>query len=188
MTTPGTPTVVTDPLHERLLMWIGLPALGAAALWGLKLIARWVADLSWAPFQGAFRLAADIPEPTATIAALAIGTTAGLVLAFFGHVEALTLTIDDDTVEATKDGHTTTLHRTDVHLACLSGKELVILDTDGGEPLRATTQATADTLAAAFTAHGYTWTDTDPHTHRFTRWVDGAEGLPPGANAILKAR
>lgn len=189
MSAPGSDrTVVTDPLGDRLIMWIGLPVLGALAVWGLKLIARWVADLSWAPFQGAFQLAADVPEPFATLAALGIGAVGGLVLAFLGHAEALVVVLEDDAVEATKDGRTRTIGRHEIDRACLSGKELVLLSADGGEPLREKTEATASTLAEAFGAHGYTWIDADPHADRFSRWVDGAEGLPPGANAILKAR
>ncbi|GIG64997.1 YqeB family protein [Phytomonospora endophytica] len=191
MAAPGTGdgrTVVTDPLRDRLLMWIGLPILGALAVWVLKLIAGWVAGLSWAPFQGAFRLAADVPEPVATLAAFALGAAGGLVLAYLGHVESLVLTLEGDAVEAAKDGRRRTIGRHEIDRVCLSGKELVLLSPDGAEPLRARTETKADVLADAFRAHGYTWVDADPYAARFARWVDGAEGLPPGANAILKAR
>lgn len=196
MSTPGTagdggsgrPTVVTDPLRDRLIMWIGFPVLGAVVVWVLKLIARWVADLSWAPFQGVFRLAADVPEPVATLAAVGIGLLGGLVLAFIGHHEALVVTIEGDTVEAAKDGRTKTLGRHEIDRVCLSGKELVVFSADGGELLRERTDADATALASAFGAHRYTWLDADPYAARFTRWVDGGEGLPPGANAVLKAR
>ncbi|HEY1176857.1 MAG TPA: hypothetical protein VGF17_11925 [Phytomonospora sp.] len=181
-------TVVTDPLADRLLMWIGLPVLGSLAVWGLTLIAGWVAGLSWAPFQGAFRLAADVPEPFATLGAFALGAVGGLVLAYLGSLESLVVTLEGDAVEAVKDGRTRTIGRHDIDRACLSGKELVLLSADGAEPLRAGTAPKAGVLAEAFRAHGYTWIDADPYAGRFKRWVDGAEGLPAGANAVLKAR
>lgn len=181
-------TVVTDPLRDRLLMWIGLPVAGALAVWGLKLAAGWVAGLSWAPFQGVFRLAADVPEPFATIGAFVLGAAGGLVLAFLGQVEMLVVVLEDDVVEASAHGRTRTIGRHEIDRVCMSGKELVVLSPDGGEPLRARTGAPAERLAEAFRAHGHTWVDADPHADRFTRWVDGGEGLPPGANAVLKAR
>ncbi len=44
-------------------------------------------------------------------------------------------------------------------------------------------------IAAAFRAHGYPWSDAgDPHEHRYRRWVEDEPELPPGVNAVLKAR
>ncbi|MEV0644189.1 hypothetical protein AB0I28_02885 [Phytomonospora sp. NPDC050363] len=186
---PGGRTKLTDPLWQLLIMWIGLPVAGALAVWGLKLIAGWVAGLSWAPFQGVFELAADVPDPQATIGALGIGAVGGLVLAAIGQHETLSIVFEDDALETTKDGRTRTFARNDVDRVCLSGKELIVFSADGGELLREKTEADPARLAAAFRAKGYAWEEGgDPYAERFKRWVPGVEGLPPGADALLKAR
>ena len=74
-------TTVQETAVVRYGIWVLCPVLGAAAVWGLKLAAGWITTLDWFPFQGVFELVTDVPEPWATVAALAIGAVGGGLLA-----------------------------------------------------------------------------------------------------------
>ena len=80
------------------------------------------------------------------------------------------------------------LPRTAVHAVFLDGKDLVLLGDDGNELAREKTDRSAARLAEAFTRHGYPWRDADPRAGDFRLWTDTAQGLPPGAGALLSMR
>jgi hypothetical protein len=182
-------TVVADPRWRRALVWIGLPLLGLPAGWLLESVAGWVASLPWAPFQGPFRLVASVPEPHATIGALAIGGLAGLVLATLAAVDRLTVTVRDDQVSFTRDGVTRTVKRPLVSAVFLDGKQLVLLGPATEELTREGSDLEPNRLRAAFVAHGFPWqADGDPYRDEYQRWVDDVPDLPAGANVLLRAR
>ncbi len=54
------------------------------------------------------------------------------------------------------------------------GKDLGLIDSTERELARRNgNDLNARPLTDAFTAHGYPWTDTNPHEGMFTRWTDG---------------
>ena len=186
-------TVVTEPAWIRALVWIGLPLLGAGAGWLLKAITGWVVSLSWAPLQGPFRLVDEIltsvGEPWATFGSLAVGAVAGLVLAFIAQQETLTVAIAHDRVTTKRGESTRTFDRAAVGAVFLDGKELVILGRGRDELAREASDLGADGLRDAFLVHGYSWlADGDPFKEDYRLWVEDTPDLPPGANALLKAR
>jgi hypothetical protein len=162
---------------------------GAGAGWGLVAIADWVTSLPWAPMQGPFELMERYSGTPLTIGALVVGAIAGLVLALIGAAERLTVVVNNADVSLRRDQDTATVERAKVAAAFVDGKELVLQSSTGAELAREKSDLPAPALAAAFRAHGYPWRDDgDPHAGAFRPWVDGADGLPPGANAVLKAR
>jgi hypothetical protein len=180
---------LTEPLWARLLMWLGLPAVGAGAVYGLSKLADWVAGLSWAPFQGAFKLVAEIPEPQRTWAALGIGALGGLILAMIGHAESLTLTVDHAGVTFKRDEKSTTVQKSEITAAFLDGKNIVLLGRDGRELAREASELDPKHTEQAFRTHGYAWlADGDPHKAEYRRWVEADPDLPPAADAFLRAR
>jgi len=182
-------TVVDVERDERIVVALGLPALGALAGLGLKLIAGWVAGLAWAPFQGPFKLVASIDEPWATVGALGVGLAGGLVLTALSIQERLTVMVTDDTVTLARGATTTTYQRSDVDSAFMDGKALVLLDRSGAELARERSDLRPDRIAAALRGHGYAWRDDgDPYRNEFRLWVPDMPGLPPAANALLAAR
>lgn len=183
-------TVVAVPAGERALIAWGFPIAGMALGWLVKAVAGWIAGLSWAPFQGPFKLIAEIPEPWATVGALVLGLVAGLLLVLTAIGERLTVTVRDDAaVLARVDGPSRTVARADVAAVFTDGKQLVLQGADGWEHARETSDLRTDELRAAFTAHGYPWRDDgDPHRELFRLWVPDLPGLPEGANALLAAR
>jgi hypothetical protein len=181
--------VVAEPGWWRVLVWIGFPLLGLPAGWLLKLVAGWVASLPLAPFHGPFRLVASVPEPHATIGALAIGGLAGLVLATMAALDRLTVTVADDHVTFTRGGVARAVKRPLVSAVFLDGKQLVLLGRATEELAREASDLEADRLRDAFVVHGFPWrAGGDPYRDEYQRWVDGVRGLPASANALLKAR
>lgn len=189
----GNETVVSERAWVRVLMWTGLPLLGAGAGWLLKSMAGWVASLPWAPLQGPFELAdrliASFGEPQATIGALAIGAVAGLVLAFIAEQESLTVAVSHDQVSIKRGEHSSRIERTSVNAVFLDGKQLVLLGRSGEELAREASDLDTDRLRGAFQAHGYPWlADGDPYKDEYRLWVEDTPALPAGADALLKAR
>ncbi|MEV0455072.1 YqeB family protein [Catellatospora methionotrophica] len=183
-------TVVAVPAGERALIAWGFPIAGMAVGWLLKAAAGWIAGLSWAPFQGPFKLVAQIPEPWATVGALALGLVTGVLLVLTAVGERLTVTVSDDAaVLARVDGPSRTVARAHVAAVFTDGKQLVLQGADGWEHAREGSDLRPAELRAAFTAHGYPWRDDgDPHRDLFRLWVPDLPGLPEGANALLAAR
>ncbi|MEV4415338.1 hypothetical protein [Catellatospora sp. NPDC049609] len=183
-------TVVAVPGWERALIGVGFPVAGMAVGWGIKAAAGWVAGLEWAPFQGPFKLIAKIPEPWATIGALAVGLVAGVLLVLTAIGERLTVTVRHDAVVLARvDAPTRTVARADAAAVFTDGKALVVQGPDGREHAREVSDLRPADLRAAFTAHGYPWREHgDPYADRFRLWVPDLAGLPDGANALLAAR
>lgn len=188
----------TQPANSRqnvvselsLVWWFVFPAVGAAVLWGLLPFSAWVAQLAWAPLQGPFALVASIPQPGAAIGAVALGSAAGLVLAYVAHTEGFTATVSPSRVELSRGSRVhDTVAGEEVHLVFMDGKELVLLSREGAELARQATDLKPAALRPVFVAHGYSWNDAgDPYLQQYTRWVPGGHGLPDGADALLHAR
>jgi len=174
-------------------MWgailVGFPLIGAAAGWGLLAITDWVSSLPWAPMQGAFELVQRFAGTPLTVGAIVVGAIAGIVLALMGVAVRLTVTVGDSEVRLQRDRTATSVERPRVAAVFVDGKELVLQTGAGEELAREKSDLSSAALAAAFRARGYPWRDEgDPHAASFRPWVDGADGLPAGANAVLKAR
>ena len=182
-------TVLAPPRWVLLLCWVGLPVLGAGAGWLLKRVASWIAELPWAPLQGPFKLIASAPEPHATIGALAVGGAAGLVLAFLAVLDSTTVTVSAAGVTIRRGDNSAAVGRAAIGAVFLDGDDIIVLGRDGEELAREKYELSAKRAAAAFTAHGLPWhADGDPYRDDYRRWVEDTPDLPPGANAVLKAR
>lgn len=182
------PATVVEPAWLRVFVWVGFPLIGAAVVVLLKLIANWVLALPWAPFQGPFKLIAAIPEPWVTIGAVLVGAVGGLVVAGLARKEALSVTFNGDKIVLTRGEEPKEIDGSSVDAVFLDGKELVLLGKKTEELARETNDLAADSLAAAFRAHGYSWLDGDPTKDQFRRWVPETPDLDTAANALLRAR
>jgi hypothetical protein len=183
------PTTVGPGPVERAVVWGGFPLLGTGAGWLLKAGADWAAGLPWVPFQGPLRLLASVPEPLATLVVLTLGLIAGLAVAFLAEREYVTAEVTDRQVLVRRGSWSRLVARESIAGVFVDGKQLVLLGHGTEEIVRRAGDLDADRLAAAFLAHGYPWLpDGDPHRDEYRRWVDGTPDLPPGADAILRAR
>ncbi|MEU5942390.1 hypothetical protein ABZ807_25140 [Micromonospora sp. NPDC047548] len=185
---PGDAIVVDGGVGELVVMWAGFPLLGAGLGAALTVVAGWLADLPWVPFQHWFVLLAGLPEQQAFAGGMAVPALAGLLVAYVGTRERLTVTVDRIGVRLHRDGHGRDLARASVATVFVDGKALVLLDPDGAELAREKSDLGAERLRAAFTGQGWPWTEADPHRDAYRRWVDGLPGLPAGGDALLRAR
>ncbi|MET8277310.1 hypothetical protein [Micromonospora sp. NPDC005174] len=181
-------TVVTGGPLELVVLWGGFPLLGAGAGWLLAASTGWLARLSWVPFGDLVRWLDRLPEPQATLGAIAVGVLAGLVVAGVGTAERLIVTVDGVQVRLRRADQIRTAARADTRVVFLADKHLVLLDGHGAELLRESTDLPAVQLAEAFHAHGWAWADDDPHRSAYRLWVPDLPGLPAGADALLRAR
>ncbi|MEU7895198.1 hypothetical protein AB0B45_20345 [Nonomuraea sp. NPDC049152] len=178
-------TVVAD---SALIVILACVAGGAVLGWLVKLLARWLVTLPWAPFQGPAKLLSSFPEPGLTIGVVAVGVIAGLLLGLTAVHESLTVAVSDTQVTLSTRDETQVVERGEIALAFKDGKQLVLLGHHGRETAREETDLSAKRLSRAFTKHGYGWAETDPHDDAYRLWVPGASGLPDGANAVFAAR
>ncbi|MDG4792931.1 hypothetical protein [Micromonospora sp. WMMD1082] len=188
MTAYGKPTVVSGGVGELLVLWVGIPVLGAAAGGLLAAGAGWVVGLPWAPMQGLFRLVDGLPEGYALAGGVGVGVLAGLVIAAVGTAEAVHVTVDGTRVRLRVGSSEREVGRAQTRAVFADGKDLVLLDADDGELARQRSDLPADQLAGAFREHGWPWVEADPHRAAYRRWVPDLPGLPAGADALLRAR
>jgi hypothetical protein len=170
------------------LLWVGFPLVGAALGLVLKLIAEWVATLTWAPLQGPFELIASIREPYAWMGALVVGGVAGLAFSYLAAKDSLAVTVSGEGVAFDRGGTAREVPRVGLTAVFLDGKQLVLLGSRTEELARERSDLSRRELREAFVAQGYPWLDEDPHRAEFRRWVPDLPGLPAGADALLKAR
>src|SRR5437763_17059084 len=124
---PDGETVLAEPRWLLPVMWTGSPALGVGAGWALHHAVDWLVTLPWIPFRGPVRRLAGLPEPTATIGALAIGALAGLVFAGLVATDLRTVTISPQRIALTHGGTSREVDRASVTAAFLDGRQLVLL-------------------------------------------------------------
>lgn len=178
------PTVLREPLWATAAVYVIAALCGAVVGRLAGLLADWLVTLPWAPMKGPAALITSIPAP----AHYGIGLAAGLAVGFIAQYEQLVLRLDDSHVELVRKGRRQRFAREDVAVFCRDGKRLVVLGTDGGELARHDCGLNFTRVADTVTAHGYSWSDTDPYKDDFRLWVPGLPGLSEGANALLKAR
>ncbi|WP_112139973.1 YqeB family protein [Glycomyces dulcitolivorans] len=186
--TTGDRTVVADAPWTVPAVYTVLPILGAALGWGLTLVAEWITGLSWFPFQGLFELFLRLPDPVELLAGIALGLGVGVFLALWVHNEMLTVTVDRDGIRLKRGDFDEAIPRGDVASVFVDDKLLVVLGHRRQELAQVHFDLNRDQLAAALRRHGYGWLGADPYGAQFKRWVPGADGLPRGADALLKAR
>jgi hypothetical protein len=184
----GEAVVVSGGAGELVLMWAGFPLLGAGLGAALAAGSGWVAELPWFPFQGWFALLDRWPAERSYPAGAGLAALAGLVLAFLGTRERLTVTVGRTSVRLHRDGHGRDVARAAVTGVFLDGRALVLLDAAGGELARERSDLGPAALRGAFTGQGWPWVEQDPHGSAYRRWVEGLPGLPAGADALLRAR
>ncbi|SDL54273.1 hypothetical protein SAMN05216298_4294 [Glycomyces sambucus] len=187
--TSGDRTVVADPAWVGPAFLAVLPIVGAGLGWGLILIAEWITGLSWFPFQGLFELVTDLPRAAQLTGGIALGAVAGFVLALWVVSEMLAVTVGRDSIRLKRGDLDRSLDRADIASVFVEDKRLVVLGHRRQELAQVPFDLDRDKLAAALRRHGYGWLpDGDPYGAELKRWVPGADGLPRGADALLKAR
>lgn len=178
-------TTVATPLWVRAAVWLGVPAAGAGLGWVIHQLPEWILKIPSAPLRAPLKLAADLPEPAATIGTLLLGVVGGLVLAYLIDLESLTVRMSRTEVRLTRPGTTRTVPRADVAVAYRDGDKLVLLGRTGRELAREPSHLPAKKLAPVF---GAAWSDRDPYADTYRRWVPNLPDIPADAAAVFAAR
>lgn len=182
-------TVVADPPWTVPVVYTVLPVLGAALGWGLTLIAEWITGLSWFPFQGLFELFLRLPDTVELLVGIGLGVAVGLFFAVWIAHELLTVTVGRDAIRLKRGDFEKEVPRGDIASVFVEDKLLVVLGHRRQELAQVHFDLNRDRLAEALRRHGYAWlSGGDPYGAQFKRWVPGADGLPRGADVLLKAR
>lgn len=175
-------TTVPTPRWFRLLVWLCLPAVGAA----LALLLLGV--LVWLPLPGPFGLVRDLPGGVATLVGIAVGTILGLIFAGLVDRESLTVQLTTTDVVLTRPGTKRILARGEVAVAFRDRDQLILLGRTGRELAHEPCHLSKAKLQTAFASYGIAWSDQDPYLDAYRRWVPDLPELPPPANAVFAAR
>jgi hypothetical protein len=181
-------TTVSGGVADLAVMWAGFPLLGAGLGAALTVASGWLAGLPWVPFPGWFALLARLPDEHAYPGGAGVAAAVGLVVAYAGTRERLTVVVGRTEARLHRAGRDRAVTRAPVAGVFLDGKALVLVDADGGELAREQSDLSAAQLRAAFAGQGWPWLDQDPYRTAYRRWVAGLPGLPAGADALLRAR
>jgi len=185
-------TVIGHSATDKVVLFGGLPLVGGLLGYFLPRIADWAVGLRWFPWQRFLEVLASWDAWWVVLICVAVGVLGGILLAAIALDDTLKVTISNDSVAFLKNEKTVTVPRAKVAAAFLDGKEIVLLDASTQELAREKhdeLKSGAAKIPQAFRAHGYPWSDGgDPYADRFRRWVEDEPDLPPGANAVLKAR
>ncbi|MFD8121506.1 hypothetical protein ACFV3T_10445 [Streptomyces albidoflavus] len=185
---PGPATELGPSAGEQIFVSLVFLVGGAGLGWLLELLASWLVTLPWAPMQGPAELITSIPQPGLTIGLVVVGALVGLVAGFAVQQDELKLSISGEAVRLTRKENEQYVPGSGIAAAFLDDKQLVLLGRKDEELAREKCDLGGDKLSAAFSAHGYTWIEQDPHRAEFRPWVSGTPGLPEGANALFTAR
>lgn len=139
-----------------VLSLFSLGGVAAGAL--LPLLARWVADLPWAPFQGPLQLLGSFDEPWLVWGRPAIGLVAGLVFAWWVIVDSPVLDVRRDRIEVRRRGEVErVIDRATVASVHPRGSKTVI-ETDSGRTLFADEiEGDRARVRSVFVDNGYPW-------------------------------
>ncbi|MEU3488683.1 YqeB family protein [Streptomyces massasporeus] len=178
----------TELAESARAMVLFCVACGVVAGALLPVLARLLLALPWAPLEGPAELLTSVPEPVLTLGTVTAGVLGGLLLGFTAVHESLSVRVAGTHVTLTIRDSAQEFGREEIAVFFRDGKQLVLLGPDGLELAREHCGLNWQRLADVLTAHGHTWAEQDPHRAEFRRWVPGIPGLPPGANALLRAR
>ncbi len=185
---PGAPVELGRSVPTQVVVCAVFALVGAGAGWLIKVLADWFVTLEWAPMQGPAKLVANAPDPWITVGLIGGGALLGLIAGIVVQISELSLTVSADGIDLVRGDETQHVDGKDAAAAFLDHGHLVVLDHSSAELAREKTDLDRKALAAAFTAHGYTWSDADPHEDEYRLWFPETPDLPEGANAILRAR
>lgn len=182
-------TIVGMTRMITAMLYAGLGGVGLILGYFLPRIAAWVVTLPMVPFRGPIELILSFDGIWLKLALAVLGLVAGFVLAAIAVKETLTLHMTDQEVRLAKDDHKQTVTRAEVSVIFMDGKQLVMLGTDRYERVRIHNDQSVRELEAAFRKHGYPWSaEGDPYKEKYRRWVPDTPDVPPGVNAVMKAR
>lgn len=171
------------------LLLAGTPAAAGALGWVVSRLARAAEALPWVPFQEPLALVAMVPAGWLALGLAILGLGAGAWLAREAQQDDLVLLVGPDAIEVRQGGRTEAHRRETIAGVLRDGPEVVLLGPDGGELLRARTEASLLATASACEAMGYPWLgEGDPFAADWSPWIDGHPDLGARSHDLLRLR
>lgn len=139
-----------------MLALFGLGGAGLGAIF--PLLAGWVAELPWAPFQGPLRLLASFDEQWLVWGRPILGLVLGLALAAWVILDSPVLEVSQERIEVRRRGEVQrVIERPKVAAVYPKGAKIVI-ETEAGRVLfEGDIEGERDRVRAAFIEQGYPW-------------------------------
>jgi len=151
-------------------------------------VSRWAVNTLPA-VPGPVEILAELSTTWSVPVLTVLGVAAGVALALSVLGESLIVTVDSDGALLSNDEDELYVPRSKVRAVFRDGKDLVLIDSTERElARRGADDLNARAIVAAFTTHGYPWTDTNPHEGTFTRWIDGHPDLVDETHALRRQR
>lgn len=141
-------------------LWVlALFGFGGAAIGALlPLLAAWVAELPWAPFQGPLELLGSFNEPWLVWGRPVVGLVLGLSLAAWVIVESPALSIRQDEVQVRRRGQVErVIPRSKVDSVYLRKSHVVIETASGRNLFDDEIEGDKAAVRDAFVSQGYPW-------------------------------
>ena len=140
---------------DRIWTYVLLGSGGVLLLTLGPLVAAWLAEVPFVPFQDLLHRVGDLDQPWAWVARPVIGLLGGLAGAFLVLADEWRLEVHDDAVVVVHDRDRRRLVRDAVIGIHLEGRKVVIEGTDGRRLFDKPVEAKRERIKSAFAVRGY---------------------------------
>ena len=182
-------TSVSAPVSHLLEVFAVLAALCSAIGLAISIFSDFLVHVPVIPFELVIELLDSFSGATRILVALLGGAGVGLVLAVLVLFHELRVTVSDtEVILKGEDKPRRRYARAEIGAVFQQGDRLTVLAPDGIELTSAESPLDARELAAAFTGHGYPWSEEDPYRDAWRLWESPAPELTPQTNDLLQER
>ncbi|WP_028045489.1 hypothetical protein [Cellulomonas sp. URHE0023] len=145
--------------HDGRLWVLTLCAIVGTAIGALlPPVARWAAELPWAPFQGPLRLLGSFDDPWLGWGRPGLGLVAGLTFGAWLIVDSAVLEIGPERINVRRRGQVERVIERDVVASVRPRGSTIIIETDRGRTLFARdVEGDKAVVRSAFVDQGYPW-------------------------------
>lgn len=186
------PSIVTVPRTYYIAWALGITVLGVGLGFVAPHLLGWIVELLERTPFGAPTPMIFVSELSAgwSVATFSVlGAVGGVIIALALVEESLRVEITDDHVLLDGPSQATQLQRRQVGSVHLVSDHLVALGTDGRQLARRKADGLPQRrLRAAFETRQIPFATSDPHHHRYQRWVDRRPDLDDATHNLLRRR
>lgn len=184
----GRVTVPGYVTADRVVIVVVFPLVGLLIGIGLQPLAEWASEVGGLPFGRFGDLVATLDSWWARAALAGVGLLAGAAFTVYALFETVKVTVDADRIRLQRCDTTSAFDRVQIDTVFVEAKRLVVLDRRTAELAREPFEGDRRLLADALERFGYAWSDGDPHSTSYRRWIDGAPELTDSEHFVLRTR
>ncbi|GAB6414723.1 hypothetical protein bcgnr5390_29740 [Bacillus luti] len=117
-----------------------------------------------------------------------IGVIAGILFSLIIYNDALKMNITPESIHMSKDDQKKQITRSNVKAIFVDKGQVVIIDQEGREWLRETSDVDSSKIKDTFLLHGFPWVEQDPYKQDYSLWKLEDERFSKNVNTILYER